>query len=409
MIVAAHSVVLAGKRVGTLLQRGDVARFVFESDYWEDPERAVLGLWFENNPRQSPQAALRLPTWFSNLLPEGPLRNWIAHDRGVSVDRELQLLLQIGHDLPGAVVVSTLDDVPDADEIGLPVEPSLSIGATQSPWKFSLAGVGLKFSMLRTGDRLSIPAANELGDWIVKFPDAVYRDVPSNEYASMTLAREVGIDCPEIELIHRDELPPVPDVMWPGHENLAYSIARFDRTPNGGRIHIEDLAQVRGLYPNQKYEGSFETVGGLFYRGHDHRSLREFVRRLAFNLLIGNGDAHLKNWSLIYPDGRRPEISPAYDIVSTGGYYDAATPDDLGLKFGGSKLPSRASRSDFERLQRLLHVDAEDVLDVVDETVERFRSAWLGPTRELFPETARTWIDQNAVPVADRLRRRITP
>ena len=121
MITAAHSVELKSKRIGTLLQRGDVARFVFNSDYWDDPERDVLGLWFEDNPRQSPQAALRLPSWFSNLLPEGPLRNWIAHDRGVSVDRELQLLLQIGQDLPGAVVVSAVEVEPGVCEIGLPI------------------------------------------------------------------------------------------------------------------------------------------------------------------------------------------------------------------------------------------------------------------------------------------------
>ena len=61
MIEAAHPVLLHSKRIGTLLQRGDVARFVFAEGYWEDANRHVLGLAFENNPRNSPQAALRLP------------------------------------------------------------------------------------------------------------------------------------------------------------------------------------------------------------------------------------------------------------------------------------------------------------------------------------------------------------
>lgn len=406
MITAAHSVELAGKRIGALLQRGDVARFLFDSGYWEDSERNVLGLWFENNPRRSPQAALRLPPWFSNLLPEGPLRNWIAHDRGVSVDRELQLLLQIGRDLPGAVVVTALEGDPRVDEIGTPTAQQETLEERQSPWKFSLAGVGLKFSMLRSGDRLSIPAANQLGDWIVKFPDAVYPGVPANEFATMSLAAAVGIACPEIELVHRDDLPPVPDVMWPGREEFAYAIARFDRAPGGEQIHIEDMAQVRGLYPNQKYQGSFETVGGLLYRGQDHESLREFVRRLVFNLLIGNGDAHLKNWSLIYRDGRHPEISPAYDLVSTAGYYRASAPDDLGLKLGGSRLPRRASRADFVRLQSLLHVQAHDVLDVLDETLDRFHDAWTGANRDRFPAQQRDWIDENAPSMSSCLRAR---
>lgn len=399
---AAHAVRLGGKRVGTILQRGDVARFVFADGYWEDPARQVLGLWFENNPRTSPQAALRLPEWFSNLLPEGPLRKWIAHDRGVSIDRELQLLLQIGRDLPGAVEVVPSEDGVDVEQIGTAVA-DVGPRASGSPWKFSLAGVGLKFSMLRQGDRLSIPAANELGDWIVKFPDAVYRDVPVNEFASMSLAKEIGIQCPEIELIHRDSLPPVPDIMWPTAENYAYAIARFDRHPDGRRIHIEDLAQVRGFYPSEKYAGSFETIGGLVYRNEDLVSLREFVRRLTFNLLVGNGDAHLKNWSLIYRDGRRAEISPAYDIVSTAGYYEQGSPDDLGLKFGGSKALERVRRADFLRLQNLLRVDRKDVLDVVDESIERFRLAWKAGAGERFPAQARSWISDNLASITERL------
>ena len=402
MIVAAHDVLLGARRIGRILQRGDVARFVFDDTYWQDPTRPVLGLWFENNPRTSPQAALRLPPWFSNLLPEGPLRTWIARDRGVSADRELQLLLQIGHDLPGAVQVVPGADTADGDLLGVPGRHAGSRDSG-SPWKFSLAGVGLKFSMLHRGDRLTVPAHDELGDWIVKFPDATYQEVPRNEFAAMSLASQVGIDTPDIVLLHRDELPPVPDVMWPGTEDHAYAVRRFDRAADGTRVHIEDLAQVRGFYSDEKYAGSFETVGALVYRGHDNRSLREFIRRLTVNLLLGNGDAHLKNWSLIYRDGRRAQLSPAYDIVSTAGYYDAGQPDDLGLKLGGSKDPGRVRRDDLARLQRLLHVEAQDVTDVVDETVERVLEAWRGPVRELFPEVARSWVDATIETTALRL------
>jgi serine/threonine-protein kinase HipA len=402
-----HAVVLEGQRVGSLLQRGDFARFVFREDYWENPNRPVLGLWFEDNPRKSPQAALRLPPWFSNLLPEGPLRDWIAFDRGVSVDRELQLLLQIGADLPGGVQVETVGSAVDPDAFGSLALDSPLIPNQEQAWKFSLAGVGLKFSMLRRGDRLSIPAYNELGDWIVKFPDAVHRDVPANEFATMSMAREVGIDCPDFELVHRDDLPVVSSVMWPGSEDVAYAISRFDRSASHGRVHMEDLAQVRGWYPNQKYDGSFETVAALIYRRQDRTSLREFVRRLTFNILVGNGDAHLKNWSLLYKDSRRPAISPAYDLVSTAGYYNGSSPEDLGLKLGGSKLAKKAVRGDFIRMQRILKVDREDVIDVVDETVDLFRAAWRGEARERFPLAARDWISDNFEEVSTRLTGRL--
>ncbi|XUM05233.1 HipA N-terminal domain-containing protein [Streptomyces venezuelae ATCC 10712] len=101
------------------------------------------------------------PPWFSNLLPEGVLRRWIADDRKVSPDREMELLAQVGHDLPGAVRV--IDIAEEDDEADWDFENDAPTGSPQDPakhveWRFSLAGVGLKFSMLRNGDRLTLPA-----------------------------------------------------------------------------------------------------------------------------------------------------------------------------------------------------------------------------------------------------------
>ncbi len=407
MIEAAHPVLLHSKRIGTLLQRGDVARFVFAEGYWEDSNRYVLGLAFENNPRNSPQAALRLPPWFSNLLPEGRLREFIAHDQGVKVTRELQLLLRIGHDLPGAVEVlpAASDEYFDPDVLSKSTATSAAIQSAESPWKFSLAGVGLKMSLLKQGDRLTIPATNSVGDWIAKFPDAVYPQVPANELATMQLARRVGIEVPEIALVHRDELPNMPSVVWPNGETYAFTIARFDRGPDKQRIHIEDFAQVRGFYDSRKYEGTFETVAALAYRNRDLPALHEFVRRLTFNLLVGNGDSHLKNWSLIYPDGRIPTLSPVYDLVSTGPYASAHAPDDFGLAFGGTKLPERIGRRDFQRLQRKLDVASADVIDIVDETLEAFSASWEDGARETYPPFIAQWIDAHLPSVQKQLSR----
>ncbi|MFE5644179.1 type II toxin-antitoxin system HipA family toxin [Rhodococcus sp. NPDC056516] len=405
MSEAAHAVLLHGERVGTILQRGDVARFIFVDEYWEDSSRNVLGLWFEDDPRRSPQAALRLPPWFSNLLPEGRLRDWIARDQGVSVERELQLLLRIGNDLPGAVqvlpFVGEMDFDPDVLADTQHIVARNNIQA--SPWKFSLAGVGLKFSLLKQNERLTIPMAGAVGDWIVKFPDATYSDVPANEFATMSLAGRVGINIPEISLVHRDELPPLSDIVWPGAEDQAYAVARFDRAPGGRRIHIEDLAQVRGFYDDRKYHGAFETVAALIYRGKDTSSLREFIRRLTFNILIGNGDAHLKNWSLIYPDGRIPTLSPAYDLVSTAPYANEYAPDDFGLKFNGTKILDRVDRSSFEQLQRRLGVDTTEVIDIVDATVEMLAEAWRSGARETFPPLVGEWVDARLPHVQARL------
>src|SRR5947208_2065068 len=100
-----YGVWLGNRRVGALNQRDDFTWFGFDEDYLNDPRRAVLGLVLEQVAGGRYASQLRLPQWFSNLLPEGQLREWIALERDVKIDREMELLAQVGHDLPGAVRV----------------------------------------------------------------------------------------------------------------------------------------------------------------------------------------------------------------------------------------------------------------------------------------------------------------
>ena len=224
---------------------------------------------------------------------------------------------------------------------------------------------------------MTMPAHGEGGDWIVKTPDAGFRDVPLNEFAMMRLAGAVGIDVPEIMLVPRDHVDSrLPASVWPENEEFAYAIRRFDRDEYRGRIHIEDLAQVRDVYPEQKYKGNFETVASLIYRGRDTESLLEFTRRLAFSVLIGNGDYHLKNWSLIYRDSRVPSLAPAYDLMSTAYYFIGERVEDLGLKFGGSKDFHRVTLTTFRRLQERLGVRGVDLAGCATDTVERTLAEW---------------------------------
>lgn len=372
------SVWLRDQKVGTLHARGEQIRFVLDDTYVAEPHRAVLGLRFEEDLRARHRSVQRLPPWFSNLLPEGRLRQWIAEARGVSETLELELLAEVGHDLPGAVRVT--DDgadskVPDV-ATGREVVTGVGADAARDVWRFSLAGVAMKLSMLQRGERFTAPGVGEGGDWIVKLPDAVYPHVPTNEFAMMELARKVGIDVPETRLVHRDALSDVADEFWPSGENLAYAVRRFDRTRDRGLVHMEDLAQVRGFYPEQKYSGSFETVAALVYRGRDTQSLLELARRLAFIVLIRNGDAHLKNWSLLYEDPRVPRLSPAYDMVSTAVYQPANRPEDLGLKLGESRSFESVSLARFQRLQRKLGVTNASLVDEVRGVVERTRAVW---------------------------------
>lgn len=371
-----YGVWLRELRVGTLLQRGDYTRFGLAESYLSEVNRPVLGLLFEQDLRARHAAALRLPSWFSNLLPEGRLREWIASDRQVSAEREMELLAQVGHDLPGAVRVRAINSE-DVDNLTETFEV-----ATEAPpvrvdpaWRFSLAGVALKFSMLLSQDRLTLPATGIGGDWIVKLPDRIYRDVPHNEHAMMTLAGVAGIDVPEVRLVHRDDVDGLPEGVWPAEEKWSYAVKRFDRGPHRELVHIEDLAQVRNVYADSKYSGNYETVGSLLFRGHDVESLREFARRLCFCILISNGDAHLKNWSLLYSNPRIPHIAPAYDLVSTRFYM--GHDEELGLKFGGTKRYDRIRLSTFDQLERRLGVDA-DLAEVGRALITAVLNNWDG-------------------------------
>ncbi|EYT82663.1 phosphatidylinositol kinase [Streptomyces sp. Tu 6176] len=407
-----HAVLLHGVRVGTLCQRGDHTRFVLNQSYVENSSRPVLGLRFEEHLTGAYAAALRLPRWFSNLLPEGPLREWIAQDRGVSLDREMELLAQVGHDLPGAVQVLPADGPDDGWEWNEASTAKRSGGSARaaggsSPWSFSLAGVALKFSLLARGDRLTVPAGGELGDWLVKFPDYRHSHVPRNEFAMMSLAGQVGIDVPEVRLVHRDELDGIPERMWPNREEWAYAVRRFDRSqqPDRTRIHIEDFAQVKDIYPIDKYNSSFETVASFAYRGHDLQALREAVRRIAFSVIVGNGDAHLKNWSLIYHDRITPSLSPVYDLVSTIPYTPFGEVEDLGLKLGGSKRFEAVTAASFAHLERRLDhrfgTTGAELGDIAVRMAEHLVETWSAHEQMLseVPDIRRavtTWIQESA-------------
>lgn len=383
---ATAEVLLYGSPIGNLSIKGDFSRFWFCDEYIEDADRAVLGLQFEEDLRQTWRASQRVPPWFSNLLPEGELRNLVARDQGVSARREAQLLLRLGRDLPGAVEVRIKQAEAHASanaREGQIFKPRLK---PPSPWRFSLAGVALKFSGVRESERFTLLANDdEDSDWIVKLPDHKFSAVPENEFCVMSLAGEAGIDVPEIELVHRDRLPHLPCNVWPENAEFAFAIRRFDRGPNRQRVHIEDFAQVRNFYPEDRYLGTFESVASICYRRHDIRALSEFVKRFVFNSMIGNGDAHLKNWSLIYADRRIPTLSPAYDLVATQPYIASG---QLGLKFDGSSDFSRLRIASFGKLQRRLGAKGLDLCEIASDMVDKVLRLWCDRGADLLADQA---------------------
>ncbi len=246
--------------------------------------------------------------------------------------------------------------------------------AGESDWHFSLAGVQLKFSARREGRGLTIPVSGTGGDWIVKLPDPRFPGVPENEQATMRWAKASGTDIPEIRLISVAENSGLPSEASIFGGQTALAVRRFDRPAPGKRVHIEDFAQILGLYPEQKYASyNYETLANLVSKLAGESELDEFIRRLVFVIASGNGDAHLKNWSLIYPDGENARLAPAYDLVSTIQY---KADDQLALNLARSKRWQDATRESFLRLARKIGDDETLMASRIEHAGEAIMTAW---------------------------------
>lgn len=374
---SALDILLNDRRIGTLARLdGDRSIFTFDEAYLADEERPTLSLGYRDRYGaiiNAPRAyQTQIEPFFSNLLPEGTLRDYLARRAGIKSVREYLLLAQLGGDLPGAVKAVPVEarDAPlaEVDEEGVVAEANRAL-------RFSLAGVQLKFSALKNRGKnggLTIPVSGIGGDWIVKLPSARHPDVPENEFAAMSLAAKLGIDVPEIDLVPLETIDGLPDGIT-RYGASAYAIRRFDRT-EAGPVHIEDFAQVFGVYADDKYENaSYRQILSVLAIEADEASAVEFVRRLTYAVLIGNGDMHLKNWSLIYPDQRRPILAPAYDLLSTIAYIPE---EDSALKFHRSRAWESFTYRELETIADKARLPSHLVIAAAKETVERFDALW---------------------------------
>lgn len=382
--IVALDILMHNQRIGRIARlEGDRSIFTFDDDYLADPERPTLSLTYHdeygeiiNDPRAY---QTKLEPFFSNLLPEGVLRDYLAKRAGVKAVREFLLLSELGNDLPGAVRAMPVAGAAIAED---EVEKETVAEIAKQALRFSLAGVQLKFSALKGHHKnggLTIPASGSGGDWIVKLPSARHADVPEHEFATMSLAARLGIDVPQIDLIAIDQIEGLPEGL-DRYGARAFAIRRFDRSEDGP-VHIEDFAQVYSVYPDDKYENaSYRSILTVLANETDEASIIEFIRRLTYSVLIGNGDMHLKNWSLIYPDRKRPILSPAYDLLSTVPYIPE---DESALKFLRARSWVSFTYDELIAIADKAHVASQMIVDAAKETVEKFDDLWLAAKAEL--------------------------
>jgi len=364
-------------RVGTITNLPyDQNLFVFDDEYIRANDRPVLSLSFYDENRnlivQPEQVQTKVPTFFSNLLPEGRLREYLAEAAGIKQIREFSLLWLLGTDLPGAVLAQDSEGAP------LPPEDTATRVATKQRderiLRFSLAGVQLKFSAIGSpGKQLTIPAEGRGGAWIIKLPSPWYALVPENEYSMMKLAAAAGIDVAEVGLVPTNQIEGLPVEFSQENANSLY-VRRFDRTPEGGRIHMEDFNQIYHQFPHDKYKHySYTNMARDISTFLGAGAAAEFIRRLVFNAVIGNADMHLKNWSVTYPDIRTPHLSPGYDFISTIAYIND---HEMALSIAKEKDTRRLDQALLERFAVKAGLPKHMVVETALETAERTVHAW---------------------------------
>lgn len=375
---------LHGQRVGTLIRAREGSRFQVDTTYAGIPagRRPVLSQRLEEDIWKRWASRQGVPAWFEHLLPEPLtiLRTLIARGAGVRSVRSYPMLALVGGDLPGAVVVRD----PEVETVRLPrlgnapaeTESAAVLGRVL---RFSLAGVQAKLSAERVGNSLVVSTSDHRGDWwIAKFADQRYPGVPENEHAVMHWASESGLDVARVELFAPDQVSGVPSEF--ARDEPILGVQRFDRTPEG-RVHQEDFAQILGigLGKDDKYEQTNDDTILRVVSILAPDDIDEAIRRMVFNVLAGNGDAHAKNWSLRYADGISPRLSPAYDLLFTLPF----TQDQgLALRLGRERDFASISTATFVRMAERAGVDGERAAsvarDAVTATLEGLRDGSFG-------------------------------
>lgn len=321
--------------------------------WWDETEVGVLSLNENGNmtfsyapawldaPR-APGVSISLPNqaetfsrartrpFFAGLLPEEKPRIEAARALGVSQQNDFGLLEGLGGDVAGALTLwpvgeavpaadpaetaTVLDEARLADILaGLPRRPLL---AGEEGIRLSLAGAQPKAPVVLVEGAVALPAAGQPTTHIIKPAPKEYPTFPENEAFCMRLAAELGLAVARVELRR-------------AKDQLFLLVERYDRTGQPGerprRLHQEDFCQALGIMPEHKYaaEGgpTFRTSFDLLRRvvRVPANAILALTDAALFNLIIGNADAHGKNFSLLY-DREGLRLAPLYDLLSTSWY-----------------------------------------------------------------------------------------
>ena len=312
-------------------EHGDM-RFAYNQDWVGDARRPALS--FSLPKRGGPFSRRESRPFFAGLLPEQEQRTGAARALGISRENDFGLLERLGGDVAGALTLWPAGEEPPLYEAHLTME-SLTAGqlvrvldslpmrpllAGEHGVRLSLAGAQQKLPVVLVEGEIALPAPGQPTTHILKPPVASLPNTTENEAFAMRLAQAVGLDVAPVEPRRVLDRP-------------FLLVTRYDRaSENDGRvarIHQEDFCQALGISPEHKYAGEggpglrqcFDLVRDACARPAP--STLKLIDAVIFNAIIGNADAHGKNFSLVYrPDGCA--LAPLYDLMVTAAYPEIA-------------------------------------------------------------------------------------
>ena len=317
--------------------------FSYDGSYLESADAAPIS---HSLPlRTDPYGKRQLRPFFAGLLPEESQRQRIAAYLGLDESDDFSMLEAIGGECAGALEIIPHGKSPHGNEgslspcgedrlfeivKSLPYRPML---AGETGLRLSLAGAQSKLPVVFRDGHFYLPENGTPSTHILK-PELSewFKGIVRNEHCCMTLARAIGIPAAETRIIDAGDIP-------------CLLVTRYDRAADSlsgavRRIHQEDFCQALGRPPEQKYQSDGGPLAREIVRlirdgwsTTPAKDILAFVDLVVFNAIIGNADAHGKNYSMLY-DGRNRRLAPGYDLVST--VFWPALASAPAMKIGGS-------------------------------------------------------------------------
>lgn len=298
--------------------------------------------------------------FFEGLLPESAQRTAVARALGISERNEFRLLEELGGEVAGAIEIWAEGVTPQTRQQDgdlkvlsddalvalinkLPIRPMLAGG--EDGLRLSLAGAQAKLPVIYTNGKIALPYLGIPTTHILKPEIERFDGTAENEALCMRLAAAIGLDVAHVEYREIDE-------------NRFLLVERYDREIKDGnaiRIHQEDFCQALGFTSARKYASDggpvFRDCFDLLRRVSTHPGAEtlKLVDAALFNAIIGNADAHAKNFSLLYRQGST-KLSPLYDLLSTVAYPDLS--QRFAMKIGGRRTLEEIYPADFDRFAR---------------------------------------------------------